>query len=697
LLQPRSVAVIGASRTPAALGRRVLDALIASGFEGRIYPVNPQAKEIAGLRCFHSVHELPRGVDLAVVAVPCDVLLQTVEDCGAAGVRSLVVITAGLGETGEAGRALERTLVDRVRSYGMRMVGPNCMGLLNTGLRLNASFSPIFPPRGTVAMSSQSGALGLTILQQATARHIGISTFVSVGNKADISSNDLLEYWEHDPDTSVIMMYLESFGNPRKFAQLARRIGKHKPIVAVKAGRTRAGIRAASSHTAALAASDTVVDELFRASGVIRANTIDEMFDVASCLAAQPLPKGRRVAVVTNAGGPGILAVDACEGAGLSVVEFSAKTRQRLAEFLPAAASLGNPVDMVASANAEAYRRAIGVALEADETDALIVIYTPVDPAQSASIVTGITAGIADARAAGSRKPVLACLLGADENHPVMVGTERIPTFAFPENAARALARIASYAEWRHATPGGLWTFADAATDEARAICAGAAAARGETWLTPEELGRVLQAYGLPVVSGVVTRDPDEAASLARLIGFPVVAKISAEGLLHKSDIGGVRTSLRSAAEVRLAVGELLAIATKHRIPAASVQIQQMLTEGVETMIGAIHDPLFGPLVGFGLGGTDVELEQDVHFRPTPLTDRDAGDLIQESRVRTRLAGYRGRPPADVDAVSELILRVSQLAEEIPELRELDLNPVIALPKGRGCAVVDARMRVGPR
>jgi acetyl coenzyme A synthetase (ADP forming)-like protein len=694
LLQPRSVAVIGASRTASAIGRRVLDALIDAGFAGHIYPVNPHANEIAGLPCFRSVRELPRGIDLAVVAVPADVLLRTIEDCGAAGVQSLVVITAGLGETGEAGRALERTIVDRVRSYGMRMVGPNCMGLLNTRLHLNASFSPIVPPIGSVALSSQSGALGLAILEQARHRHIGLSTFVSVGNKADLSSNDLLEYWEHDPETSVIMLYLESFGNPRKFSQIARRIGRHKPIVAVKSGRTGAGIRAASSHTAALAASDAVVDELCRASGVIRANTIDEMFDVAACLAAQPLPSGRRVAVVTNAGGPGILAVDACEGAGLSVVEFSATTRRRLADFLPSAASLSNPVDMVASASGDAYRQAIAVALDAEETDSLIVIYTPVDPSQSGHILDGITAGIADARAAGRKKPVLACLLASVTGQPLMVGQEQIPVFTFPENAARALARVATYAEWRHTTPGGLWTFGDVATPAARAVCAGAAAARGETWLTPEELSRVFQAYGLPVVTGVPACSAEEAANLAGLMEYPVVAKISAPNLLHKSEINGVRTSLRSAGDVRRAATDLLAIARANGLAGASILVQPML-DGVETMIGAIHDPLFGPLVGFGLGGTDVEIEQDVHFRPTPLTDQDAADLIKESRARIRFAGYRGRPPADVEAVSELLLRVSQMAEEIPELRELDLNPVIVLPKGRKCMIVDARMKVG--
>jgi len=380
LLEPRAVAVVGASRTPGSIGRRVLRALTAGGFTGPVYPINPHVEELDGVRCYPSLVAAPRGVDLAVVAVPRGLVLEVVDQCAAAGVKSLVVITAGFAETGAEGRALQQTLLDKVRGYGLRLVGPNCMGLLNTRVHLNASFSPIVPPSGRVALSSQSGALGMAILELARERGVGLSTFVSVGNKADVSGNDLLQYWEADANTAVILLYLESFGNARRFARLARRISRKKPIVAVKSGRTRAGSRAAGSHTAALAASDTAVDALFRQSGVIRADTIDEMFDIAACLEAQPLPAGRRVAVVTNAGGPGILAVDACEAAGLRVAPFTDATRDRLTAFLPAEASVGNPVDMVASAGPEEYRRAIEVALTAEDTDALIVIYTPVDP-----------------------------------------------------------------------------------------------------------------------------------------------------------------------------------------------------------------------------------------------------------------------------------------------------------------------------
>ena len=701
LLEPRAVAVVGASRDPASIGRRVLDALVAASFTGAVYPVNPAASEIAGLHAYTSARDLPAGVDLAVIAVPRDRVSDVVDDCAAAGVKSLVVITADYAEAGAEGRALQQALVERVRRYGMRMVGPNCMGLLNASpaMRLNASFSPIFPPAGHVGLSSQSGALGLAILALATNRGVGLSTFVSVGNKADVSSNDLLEYWEEDATTRVILLYLESFGNPRRFARLARRIGRTKPIVAVKAGRTRGGSRAAGSHTAALAANDVAVDALFHQSGVIRADTIDEMFDIAACLDTQPLPAGRRVAIVTNAGGPGILAVDACESAGLTVAPFSEHTRVRLAAFLPAAASTGNPVDMVASAGPDEYRQAIEVALSDQDTDALIVIYAPVDVKQAALTVAAIRDGIANARRAGAtQKPILACVM-ADQGRPqpLDAGGERIPAYAFPENAARALARIAAYAEWRAQPPGLLWGFDDVHAEDARVVCRGAVDARGEDWLTADETQRVLDAYGLPLAASAVAHTADDAAALAAVLGFPVVAKILSHAVQHKTEIGGVRLDLQNESAVRRAFNDILARARDAGVldTLDGVLIQPMLSGGVETMIGVAADRLFGPLIGFGLGGIYVELLGDVRFRIAPLTDRDADELLREIRGYKLLQGYRGQPAADIDALRDVLLRVSRLADDVPEIVELDLNPVIVLPAGHGCRIVDARIKVG--
>jgi acetyl coenzyme A synthetase (ADP forming)-like protein len=701
MLEPRAVAVVGASRDENSIGRRILDALADASFQGSLYPINPAATEIGGLRSYATIREAPAGVDLAVIAVPRDHVATVVDDCAAVGVKSLVVITAGYAEAGAEGRAAQQALVEQVRGYGMRMVGPNCMGLINASpaIRLNASFSPVFPPPGHVGLSSQSGALGLAILALAAERGVGLSTFVSVGNKADVSSNDLLEYWEEDDATRVILLYLESFGNPRRFARLAKRVGRTKPIVAVKAGRTRAGSRAAGSHTAALAANDVAVDALFHQSGVIRTDTLDEMFDVATCLDTQPLPAGRRVAVVTNAGGPGILAVDACESVGLTVAPFSAATRARLAAFLPAAASTGNPVDMVASAGPPEYRQAIEVALADAETDALLVIYAPVDTRQSPATLAAIGQGIANGRRDGAvAKPILACLMAdAGRPQPLTVGTERIPAFPFPENAVRALAKIAAYAEWRAQPPALLWGFDDVYPEEAREVCRSAAGVRGECWLTDEDTRRVLNAFRLPLVASAVAHTAEDAAASAAVLGFPVVAKIRSDRIQHKTEIGGVIVNLQTADAVRQAFDTLIERANVAGVSdTAGVLLQPMLTTGVETMIGVAADRLFGPLVGFGLGGIFVELMGDMRFRVAPLTDRDADELLHEIRGFPILRGYRGRPAADVDALRDVLLRVSRLADEVPEIVELDLNPVIALPEGHGCRIVDARIKVRP-
>ena len=703
LLAPTSVAVIGASRDPYNLGRRVFEALRSAGFKGPVYPVNPHVTELEGVPCFRSVGDLPSGADMAVVAVPSDRVLAVVDECGAAGIKSLVVITAGFAEVGEGGRTLQQQLVERVRNYGMRMIGPNCMGVLNAApeVSLNASFSPIMPPAGSVGFSSQSGALGLAILELAQRRGVGLSTFVSVGNKADVSGNDLLQYWEVDPDTKVILLYLESFGNARRFGRLARRIARSKPIVAVKAGRTRAGSRAAGSHTAALAASDVAVNALFQQSGVIRADTIDEMFDVAACLESQPLPAGRRVAVVTNAGGPGILAVDACEAAGLTVPEFSDATRERLRAFLPREATVTNPVDMVASAGPEAYRQAIHIALESPDVDALIVIFAPVDRRSSGDILGAIRDGIAAGRQAGATgKPVLACVMAEPGKlAPLEVAGEKVPTYAFPENAARALGKVAGYSRWRSQPPALFWGFDDIRPGEARELCREIADSRGDDWLTAEETRRVLNAFGLPLVPTLLARTADEAVGLAAVVGYPVVAKLQSRRVLHKSDAGAVHVGLASERAVRSAFRELTALAAASGVTARDegVVIQPMISGGIETIIGVTEDRLFGPLVAFGIGGVQVEVFKDVHFRVAPLSDRDVDELINEVRGYKLLEGFRGHPPADVDALRDLLLRIARLAEEVPEIVELDLNPVIALPPGNGCRIVDARIRVARR
>lgn len=698
--RPRSVAVVGASRDPSGIGHRILKALADTGFRGPIYPVNPKAAVIGSIRAYPSVRDLPEAADLAVVAVPRDVVLEVVDDCAERGIGALVVITAGFAEASEEGRELQQRLLEKVRGYGMRMVGPNCMGLLNTDpeVRLNASFSPFFPPPGKVAMSSQSGALGLAVLALAQQRQLGISTFISVGNKADVSGNDLLQYWEEDRNTEVILLYLESFGNPRRFARIARRVSHVKPIVAVKAGRTSAGLRAAGSHTAALAASDVAVEALFRQTGVIRAESLDEMFDLAAALESQPLPPGRRIAIVTNAGGPGILCTDACEAGGLAVPELSEKTKALLASFLPLAASVTNPVDMIASSGPDEYRKSVETVLASGEVDGLIVIWIPIGMFNPEAVAQAVCEGVKSGRRAGARKiPVLACLMGeAGPPRPLLLDHERIPSYPFPEAAGRVLSKVTAYADWLRRPQGVVPDFDDIEPERARQICGKALRERGAGWLSTEETRAVLQALNTPVSVGGVAKTANEAAALANKIGFPVAVKLASHQIVHKTEIGAVRLNLTDEAAVRLAYEEIRErLAKEGRLDAMEgVLVQPMISGGVEVMVGVTEDRLFGPLIAFGLGGIHVEILGDVCFRVTPLTDRDAGEMVRAIRGFRLLEGYRGHPPADVAAVEELLLRVSRLVEEVPEISELDLNPIFALAPGEGCRIVDARIWV---
>jgi acyl-CoA synthetase (NDP forming) len=619
--------------------------------------------------------------------------LSVIDECAESGVKALVVITAGFAETDETGRALQKQLVDKVRGYGMRMVGPNCMGLLNAdpAVRLNASFSPVFPPSGHIAMSSQSGALGLAILGLAAERHLGISTFVSVGNKADVSGNDLLEYWEVDSNTNVILLYLESFGNPRRFARIARRVSRAKPIIAVKAGRTTAGGRAAGSHTAALAASDVAVDALFRQTGVIRAETLDEMFEIAAALENQPLPAGRRAGIITNAGGPGILCTDACEAGGLIVPELSETTKATLRTFLPGSASLANPVDMIASATSDAYQKTIEAVLPSPDIDALIVLYIPVDRTGSSAVIEAIRAGIRSGREGGGfGKPVFVCMM-AGGRQPLQLEHETIPTYLFPESAAKVLAKTAVYSDWRSKSLAMVPGFTDIRHDQAKEIVKRSIKERGSGWLSVREIQALLDAFRIPQTPGGVAETVDEAVSMARSIGFPVAAKLASCRVLHKSDTGAIQLNLQDESAVRLAFEQL------RQDGMEGILIQKMIQRGVELMIGVAEDPLFGPLIAFGLGGIHVEIMADVSFRVTPLTDQDAHEMVRGIRGYRLLEGYRGHPPADIAAIEEVLLRISRMVEEIPEIRELDLNPIFALPPGEGCAVVDARIRLGDR
>jgi acyl-CoA synthetase (NDP forming) len=666
--------------------------MVTARFTGRLAVVHPSAAAIDGVPAVRRLSEIPGDIDLAVVSVPARQVSDVVDDCIARRVRALVIISAGFGETGAAGRALEHSIVARIRAAGIRLVGPNCMGVLNTAadVRLNATFAPVYPPAGAVAMSTQSGALGLAVLDYARDLGIGLSTFVSVGNKADVSSNDLIQYWANDPHTAVILLYLESFGNPRKFSQIARRVGRRKPIVAVKSGRSTAGARAASSHTGALASSDAIVDALFRQAGVIRTATLEEMFDVARLLATQPVPRAGRVAILTNAGGPGILAADACEAAGLTMPPLAEASVAALRSFLPPAAAIGNPVDMIASATADHYEHALATLLDDDGVDSVLVIFIP-------PLVTkgeDVAAAIKRVAAARSGKPVLAIFMSAQSAGPML---DPIPCFSFPEAAAAALARATAYGAWRKQPETAPPIFHDVNKDAARATV-DRALKNGGGWLPPDDCQALLSAAGIPVASSATVAGPagpagpaseDAAVEAADRIGYPVVLKAVGPAILHKTEVGGVRIGLENAGEVRQAWRDL---AGRLGDAMTGGLVQEMVAGGVEMLVGAIEDPTFGPVLACATGGTLAELLSDMQFRLHPLTERDATAMIDGLRGAKLLRGYRGAAPADEDALRTALLRLSALIDVCPEIVELDVNPLMVLE--RGVRAVDARIRV---
>jgi len=689
-LRPASIALVGASDKPGSIGGLLLANLLASGFTGPVYPVNPRHQVIQGMTCYPELASCPARPDLAVVAVPAPLVAGIVDQAGTLGVRAVCVISAGFAETGGPGRALQEELRRHARAAGVRLIGPNCMGLLNGGPdpRFNATFSTVFPPPGRLAFVTQSGGLGLAGLTLLAGPWLGVSGFVSVGNTADLTPNDLLLYWDEDPGTDVMLAYLESVPDPRRFARIARRISRHKPIVAVKAGRTGAGRRAASSHTAALAAGETAVEALFHQAGVIRAGTLEEMFDVAAVLSAQPLPAGRRVAVLTNGGGPGILVADACEAAGLLVPELSDDTQAALRVGLPPQASTKNPVDVVASATAEQYGQALRLLGAADEIDAIITVYIP----PFVTVAGDVAGEIAAAAATMPAKPVIAVFMTAGPA-PASLADARIPAFTYPEEAAAALGRIARWAEWRARPAGRVVTPPGIDPGAGRAVVGKVLAGQpGGGWAGAEAAAQLLDAYGIPAARSRLVRTPAQAAAAQAELGRPVAVKIATA--IHKSDVGGVAlgiTTPQAAADAVTAIRASLAGAGLAR-HAAEFLVQEQISDGVEMIVGVSHDPAFGPLVLAGLGGTMVEVLGDVAVRITPLSDTDVDEMLRSLRSYRLLTGYRQSPPLDVAALAELLHRVSAMVEDIPEIAELDLNPVFV--RQHGAVVADVRIRL---
>ena len=677
--EPRTVAVVGASRRRGSIGGELFRNVLAADFSGAAYPVNRGGEPVAGVRAYRSVAEIPEAVDLAVIAVAAEAVLGAAEDALAAGVRALVVISAGFAETGQAGLERQEQLLAAVRAHGARLIGPNCLGLASAAASLNATFAARDAPTGSIGFSSQSGALGLALLEAAEPRGLGLSAFVSIGNKADVSSNDLLEWWEDDPATSLVLLYVESFGNPRRFGRLAQRVARRKPVLALKSGVTTTGQRAASSHTAALAGSDAAVDALFRQAGVIRATSLEELVDVAALLSTQPEPKGRRVGILTNAGGLGILCADACDAAGLELPELDDATRERLAGLVSPEASVANPVDMLGGATAETYEQALPILLESAQVDAVIALFVPTVTASAHDVAEALERA---ARAAAAGKPTLAVALSSDGlPEPLRRLGGHVAGFTYPESAARALGRAAERADWLRRPHGVAPTLDRIDRAAAEQVVTDALARAEDAWLGPEDVRRLLEAYGIPLVPERVAATPDEAAEAAVELGYPAVVKSGVPGA-HKTESGGVALGLEDEAAVRDAATRIV----------CPVVVQPFVEGGVELLGGIVQDAVFGPLVAFGPGGVMAELIGEASFRTSPLTDVDALELVTGGKAGRLVAGFRGAPPADTDALVDLVLRLALLGEERPEVAELDLNPIVAL--GDRCVVVDARVRV---
>jgi acyl-CoA synthetase (NDP forming)/GNAT superfamily N-acetyltransferase len=688
VLAPASVAVIGAGRRPGSVGHEVVANLADAAFTGRLFAVNPHATPVAGVPAYTAIGHVPAPVDLAVVAVPAAVVPEVLEECGEAGVRGAVVLTSGLGELGPDGQAVERDVVRRARHHGLRLIGPNCLGVVNTdpAIRLDATFASVHPTPGALALASQSGAVGIAVLDHASRVGLGISQFVSLGNKADVSGNDLLLHWWADPHTEVIGLYLESFGNPRKFGRIARLVGRTKPVLVVKGGRSAGGRRAGASHTAAAATPDTAVDALFTQAGVLRMDTLEELIETARVLSGQPLPRGRRIAIVGNAGGAGVLAADAAEARGLGIRQLSPTVRQALREATGAVAA-DNPIDLGAAARPQTLERAIRIVADSGEADALVVVFA----ATRAASVEHTYAAIGRA-GAGARIPIVVNCLGCpDADVQVETGDgRRLPVFPFPEAAVRAVNRAVQYATWRERPQGVVPVVEPIDLDGARAAAREFLAVNPDGgWLDPATTDQVARCCGIPFEAGVVVDSVEKALDAATRLHFPLALKTAATGVVHKTDIGGVQLGIATRRHLRQAYRQISTAAADPR-----VLVQPMVPSGVELVVGLTRDPLFGPVLMAGGGGVLTDLLADRSWRGLPLTDLDAAEMLRSLRCAPALAGYRGAPAADERAVLDVIHRVARLAEAVPEVAELDINPLVATPSG--AVAVDLKLRVAP-
>ena len=693
LFEPQSIAVVGASRRPEAVGYAIMKNLMDGGFKGKIFPVNPKAEEILGVKCVPSAADLPESVDLAIFIIPGAAVPAELEACAKKGARAAIVISAGFREIGGAGVKLEKEIKRITDQYGIAMLGPNCLGLINSDPKvcMNASFSGHIPKNGKIAFVSQSGALATALMDYACGENIGMSKIISLGNKVDMTELEVLQYLKDDPNTEVIIMYLEDIVKGHEFIEIAREItgdiAKTKPILVIKSGRTAQGAKAASSHTGSLMGSDEVYDAVFTQSGVMRMDSAQEMIDLAIVFANQPLMKGNRVAIVTNAGGPGIMATDACVKFGLQMAEMSPATVAKLKEKLPPTSNFSNPVDVIGDAQHDRYEHALRCVIAEPNVDGVMVLLTPqamTEAEATAKVIVDVDKE--------SDKTIVTCFMGhSDVDAGVKFLKEHmIPHCSFPEDSARTLAAMNRYQQWLHRSRTGVKHYrvdrqaADEVLQKAMKI--------EQKFLPINQSMEIFSAYEFPVIPWAFVRTAEDAWEQAVKIGFPVVMKVVSQQIIHKVDVGGVRLNLNSADDVQHAFRDIMAVGEKLKAKIDGVFMQRMAPKGREVILGMKRDPHFGPILMFGLGGIYVEALKDVTFRVAPIRELSAHDMLRNIRAFKLLEGVRGEPPADLDAIEDCLKRLSQLSCDHPEIDEIDINPLMVYGEGKGAGVIDARI-----
>lgn len=691
---PNSVAVIGAAREEGKVGRIIFDNIINSGYKGKLFPVNLKADKISGIKCYHSVLDIPGDLDLAIIVIPVQFVLQVLEECSKKNTKWVIVISAGFKETGIEGAKRERQLIEKAKDYGIRILGPNCLGIIDTECPINATFSPHMPPRGKIGFISQSGALGTSILDWAKTNKIGFSKFVSLGNKADISENDLFDDWENEKDTEVITAYLEGVKYGREFIRISSKVSKKKPIIVIKSGNTDAGARAVSSHTGTLAGSAKAYEAAFKQAGIIRANNTRDLFNYATAFSYQPLPKGKKVVIITNAGGPGIMATDECDKSNIFLASLGKETIDSLKEFLPEAANFYNPVDILGDALADRYKKTLEVIVKDSNIDAVVVLLSPqamTQPYRTARAIVEVMEN------SGKSIPVLTSFMGGSEVKKAVkfLAEKNIPNFDIPKEAIDTLKVMMEHTDWKSRKS---FPIEDFNVDSRRVKkifyqCHN----EGRLELGEMEAREILEAYDIRLPKAELACDIDEAKEIAGRIGYPLVLKIVSPNILHKTDIGGVKIGIDNEKELEENYNQILFSASKY-MPDANIRgilVQEFIKDKKETIIGMSEDPQFGPMIMFGLGGIYVEVLKDVSFRIAPLSRQVAREMVEEIKTIKLLKGTRGEDPSDIDSIIEIILRVSQLVTDFPEILEMDINPLFVKKQGEGSIAGDVRIRIG--